>query len=154
MALNSYTKVQISLPSEDNKKPHELPCVIGVVANLYGNSKDVKRKTLFEREFIHANSSSFDTFNQVIEVINPRIYIEVDDLCAQKNEKKTSAKMDVDLSFASIEDFLPGSIIDRVPKLKKLFDRMNLTDQIWNSTESMTECSDFLGSSGFTMGDS
>ena len=110
----------------------------GVVADLYGNFHPLSHKVSFqERLFIPVQCAHF---NQLVERIGPRILIEVPNMMVKKNEKTTSAKLDVDLQFNCMEDFRPGALIDRVPQLKELFRRLNVVDNVLNMKQGIQEC--------------
>ena len=87
----------------------EVPFVIGVMGNLSGFG-DSPRPPLRARTF---KTIDFDNFNQVMEALNPRAVFKISSSAAP-------GQIDIDLTFRSIEDFEPESLIHRVPLLASL----------------------------------
>lgn len=98
----------------------ELPYVLGVLADLSGQSL-VNRTPLKGRKFIMVAG---DSYADVMASIAPRVAIRVQDCIRGGN-----ALLGVDLTFKSLDDFEPASIIAHVPSLKALMDsRTRLND--------------------------
>ena len=98
----------------------ELPFVMGVVSDLSGKSlKD--KKAVESRDF---TDFDMDNFDQRMEAIAPRVAFAVDNTLAGDG-----AKMAVDLTFNSMNDFSPGQIAKNIEPLSKLLEaRTQLED--------------------------
>ena len=98
----------------------ELPFVAGILADLSGHPEEPLPK-MKDRKFIEIDR---DNFNEVLEKIEPRLAIRVDNKLADDD-----SKLNVELKFKSMDDFNPKNIIGQVEPLKKLFDaRQRLSD--------------------------
>jgi type VI secretion system protein ImpB len=98
----------------------ELPFVMGVISDLSGKSlKD--KKAVESRDFVDFD---MDNFDQRMEAIAPRVAFAVDNTLAGDG-----AKMAVDLTFNSMNDFSPGQIAKNIEPLSKLLEaRTQLED--------------------------
>jgi type VI secretion system protein ImpB len=98
----------------------ELPFVMGVISDLSGKSlKD--KKAVESRDF---TDFDMDNFDQRMEAIAPRVAFAVDNTLADDG-----AKMAVDLTFNSMNDFSPGQIAKNIEPLSKLLEaRTQLED--------------------------
>jgi len=98
----------------------ELPFVMGVISDLSGKSlKD--KKAVESRDF---TDFDMDNFDRRMEAIAPRVAFAVDNTLAGDG-----AKMAVDLTFNSMNDFSPGQIAKNIEPLSKLLEaRTQLED--------------------------
>ena len=98
----------------------ELPLVVGVVGDFGGNSA-VPQKRLKERGFVGIDRDNFD---EVMKGIEPRAAYRV------KNElTDEGGQFAVDLTFRSMDDFRPESVVNQVEPLRKLLEaRTKLAD--------------------------
>jgi type VI secretion system protein ImpB len=98
----------------------ELPLVVGVVGDFGGNSA-VPQKRLKERSFVGIDRDNFD---EVMKGVEPRAAYRV------KNELTgEGGEFAVDLTFRSMDDFRPESVVNQVEPLKKLLEaRTKLAD--------------------------
>ncbi|WP_293938127.1 type VI secretion system contractile sheath small subunit [Iodobacter sp.] len=113
----------------------ELPLVVGILSDLSGQPKE-KLPKLSDRRFINIDR---DNFIDVLESINPRLAIQVDNTIAGDG-----SKLNIELNFYEPQDindknavpkskdfdhFDPISIVNKVAPLKKLFEaRQRLRD--------------------------
>ena len=90
----------------------ELPLVVGILADLAGDASKSDSEplaTLKKRKFVEIDR---DNFNDVIKSVGPTLKVAGNDL-----------------KFLKLDDFRPESIVNQVPKLKRLLDtRQNLND--------------------------
>jgi len=93
---------------------------MGVISDLSGKSlKD--KKAVESRDFVDFD---MDNFDQRMEAIAPRVAFAVDNTLAGDG-----AKMAVDLTFNSMNDFSPGQIAKNIEPLSKLLEaRTQLED--------------------------
>jgi type VI secretion system protein ImpB len=114
-------RVQITYDVEVGgaKEKKELPMVVGIVADLSGDSLVPKPKVK-DRAFIEIDGENFD---DVMAAIRPRVKLSV------ANEISGNGNMEVELEFLSNQDFDPLSIVKQVPDLKDLYEaRTRLAD--------------------------
>jgi type VI secretion system protein ImpB len=94
----------------------ELPFVIGITGDFSGHNK-TNLKPLKDRRFVQIDRDNFD---DVLSRMNPTLDIAVDNTLS---EDDTDLK--VGLSFNSLSDFEPASIVNQVEPLKKLMETRN-----------------------------
>jgi type VI secretion system protein ImpB len=106
--------VQITYDVEigDAVEKKELPFVVGVMSDLSGQPVEPLPK-LKDRRFVEIDR---DNFNEVMESMSPRVEMSVPDTL------KGSGNLKIELNFKSMDDFHPESIVDQVPRLKKLLE--------------------------------
>ncbi|SDF80696.1 type VI secretion system protein ImpB [Massilia sp. PDC64] len=98
----------------------ELPLVVGVVGDFGGNSV-VPQKRLKERSFVGIDRDNFD---EVMKGIEPRATYRVNNELTGEG-----GQFAVDLTFRSMDDFRPESVVNQVEPLKKLLEaRTKLAD--------------------------
>jgi type VI secretion system protein ImpC len=85
----------------------ELPFVIGVLADLFGNS-DTQRVPVSDRKWIEIDSDDFDV---CLKSVQPGVRFTVE------NMLDGGGDIQVELDFNSMDDFLPGAIATSVPEL-------------------------------------
>lgn len=115
-------RVQITYDVEigDAQEILELPYVLGILADLSGASV-VPKVPLKARKFVMIAG---DTFDDTMKSIQPRANFLVPDLLG------AGAKdLGIDLTFLSMDDFEPLSVVKNIPLLKALYDdRIKLKD--------------------------
>jgi type VI secretion protein, VC_A0107 family len=111
---NRPPRVQITYDVEigDAVEKKELPFVVGVMSDLSGQPAEPLPK-LKERRFVEIDR---DNFNEVMASMGPRLDISVPDTL------KGTGNLKIELGFQSMDDFHPESIVDQVPRLKKLLE--------------------------------
>ena len=98
----------------------ELPYVLGIIVDLSGMS-EVAKPLLKDRKFIDMAS---DNFNDIMKSIRPQLKTNI------KNTLGTAKKpLELNLTFSSMDDFLPTNLVLQVPDMKNLHDsRVRLND--------------------------
>lgn len=99
----------------DSEKLVELPFVMGVLADLSGNSAGVDKPEVAERKFLDFD---MDNFDRRMEAIQPGVSFRVDN----KLGDDPNEKMGVNLRFNKMDDFKPAEIAQQVPALAKLLE--------------------------------
>ena len=91
----------------DAEKQIELPFVMGVLADLSGNSPGVEKAKLEERKFLEFD---MDNFESRMAAIEPGVTMRV------KNElgDEGGEKLSVNLKFKKMEDFSPAQVARQV----------------------------------------
>ena len=108
-------RVQISYDVEVGGavKNHELPFVVGVLADLSGNPVE-PLPPLPRREFVEID---LDQFNGVLAGMKPRLELLVDN-----NLSGDDGPMAIELRFQHIDDFEPARVANQVEPLRKLLE--------------------------------
>lgn len=118
MALNSQHKrvsknrVSITYDVETNgaSETKELPFVVGVLGDFSAHKDD--REELEDRSFYQVDKDNFDN---VMKRVGPELKLKVDNTLANDDSQFEAA-----LSFNSMKDFEPDSIVNQVDALKRL----------------------------------
>ena len=99
----------------DSEKLVELPFVMGVLADLSGNTPGVEKSEIGDRKFLDFD---MDNFDKRMEAIQPGVSFRVDNKLGDNPEEK----MSVNLRFNKMDDFKPAEIAKQVPALAKLLE--------------------------------
>lgn len=91
----------------------ELPFIVGVMADLSGNTPGVEKQPFGERKF---RDIDMETFDDHMAAIKPGISYSVPDKLSDNPDQKLS----VQLQFEKMDDFGPVAIARQVPALAKL----------------------------------
>jgi type VI secretion system protein ImpB len=119
-------RVQITYDVEigDAIQMKELPFVMGIIADLSGKPEEPLPK-MKERKFVEIDR---DNFNDIMAGIKPRLAFQVDNTMAGE-DSEDGGKMNVELTFRSLDDFEPVEVIKQIEPLRKLYEaRRRLTD--------------------------
>lgn len=114
IARNRAPRVQIEYDVElyGAEKKIQLPFVMGVLADLSGKPVDPLPE-IADRKFLEID---IDNFDARMKSIKPRVAFQVD------NTLTGEGKLNIDLSFESMEDFSPAAIARRVGALNSLLE--------------------------------
>ncbi|HVV93439.1 MAG TPA: type VI secretion system contractile sheath small subunit [Hyphomicrobiales bacterium] len=113
---NRAPRVHISYEDPYNAEQRiELPFVMGVLADLSGNSPGAEKPDLAERNFLEFD---MDNFDNRMAAIAPGVSMRVDNKLGDSNDEKLS----VNLRFSKMDDFRPAGIARQVPALAKLLE--------------------------------
>jgi|TARA_B100001057_G_C22551078_1_gene833467 type VI secretion system protein ImpB len=123
VALNSQHKrvsknrVSVTYDVETNGavETKELPFVVGVIGDYSGHRQD--KQEVDERTFYNVDKDNFDT---VMKRIGPELSLKVDNVLANDD-----SQFEANLTFNSMKDFEPESIVAQVEPLKKLVETRN-----------------------------
>lgn len=111
--------IEYEVETYGSRQKIELPFVMGVLSDLSGKSL-VDKKDVAKRDFVEFD---IDNFDERMDAIAPRAAFAVDNTLAG------DGKLAVDLTFKSINDFLPGEVVKNVPALAQLLEaRQKLQD--------------------------
>jgi type VI secretion system protein ImpB len=100
----------------DAIEKRDLPFVVGVLADLSG-MPDKPLPPIAKRKFV---SIDRDNVNDVMKKIGPRLAFKVPN---RLNEDDT--KLNVELRFESMDDFLPAKVAQQITPLRKLLELRN-----------------------------
>lgn len=103
------------------KKKVELPMIVGVMADLYGQQEEPPPK-LEDRKFLEIDHDNFDSR---MSAMKPRVAASV------PNRLTGEGRLGIDLTFTSIEDFSPAAVANKVEPLRRLVEaRKKLSDLV------------------------
>jgi len=117
---NRAPRVQIAYDVEHYGSPTtiELPFVMGVVADLAGDSETKEAsKPIGDRKFVETDAGRFPKF---MEALSPRVKARVKNTLPGKEGEDADEELFVDLSFQSMSDFTPDKVAQQVPQLNEL----------------------------------
>ncbi len=106
IARNRAPRVQIEYDVEiyGAERKIQLPFVMGVMADLVGKAVD-PQASVEERKFMEID---VDNFDERMKSLKPRVAYQVD------NTLTGEGKLNIDLTFESMEDFSPAAIARKV----------------------------------------
>jgi type VI secretion system protein ImpB len=93
----------------------EIPFVMGVMADLSGNTPGVEKAEIPERKFLEFDMDNLDAR---LAAIQPGLSFRVDN----KLGDGPGEKMGIQLSFEKMADFEPGAVARQVPAVAKLLE--------------------------------
>src|SRR5579872_5736948 len=97
----------------DAEKLIELPFVMGVLADLSGNSSDVAKPDMNDRTFLDID---MDNFDKRMTAIEPGLSMKVGNKLGDCEGEKLSVK----LKFKKMEDFSPAAVARQIPATAQL----------------------------------
>lgn len=114
IARNRPPRVQIEydLHTGSASKKVEIPFVMGVLADLSGKPAE-PLAAIKDRKFLEID---VDNFDERLKSMKPRVAFTVE------NKLTGSGQLPVEITFASMEDFTPAKIAEKVSGLKELFE--------------------------------
>ncbi len=114
IARNRAPRVQIEYDVEiyGAERKIQLPFVMGVMADLVGKPVE-NLPAVDERKFLEID---IDNFDERMKALKPRVAFRVD------NTLTGEGKLNVDLTFDSMDDFLPDAVARKVEPLNKLLE--------------------------------
>jgi type VI secretion system protein ImpB len=114
IARNRAPRVQIEYDVElyGAEKKVQLPFVMGVLSDLAGKSNE-PQAAVPDRKFLEFD---VDNFDNRMKAMKPRVAFQAE------NTLTGEGKMNVDITFESMEDFSPAAVARSVDSLKQLLD--------------------------------
>jgi type VI secretion system protein ImpB len=113
---NRPPRVHITYENPTNAEEKvEIPFVMGVMADLSGNTPGVDKPDIAERKFL---DTDMDNLDARMAAIQPGISFRVDN----KLGDDTGEKMGVSLRFNKMADFDPAAVARQVPAIAKLLE--------------------------------
>jgi type VI secretion system protein ImpB len=97
----------------DSERLIELPFVMGVLADLSGNSSEVAKAEMSERIFLDVD---MDNFDKRMAAIEPGLAMKVGNKLGDDSGDKLSVK----LKFTKMDDFSPAAVARQIPATAKL----------------------------------
>jgi type VI secretion system protein ImpB len=114
IARNRAPRVQIEYDVElyGAEKKIQLPFIMGVLADLVGKPKDAP-PPVAERKFLDID---VDNFDRRLKALGPRVAFRV------KNTLTGEGELPIDITFESMDDFLPDAVARKVEPLRRLLE--------------------------------
>lgn len=140
---NRPPRVQITYDVETGGaiETKELPFVVGVLADLAG---DTEQKKFKERKFTQIDRDNFD---EVLESVAPSLSFVVPNQLDSASEN-----LAVELNFNKMSDFGPLSVVQQVDKIRETYERRNalnaLLAKIYVNDNLASALNDVIRSSG------
>lgn len=130
-------RVQLTYDVEkgDAIEQKELPFVVGVVADLSGQS-EVALPKLRDRKFVNIDRDNFD---DVMSAVEPRAAFQVPNKLSEDG-----GKFAVDLKFRSLDDFSPEAVVDQIEPLRKLLEARSKLADLRNKLAGNDKLEDLL----------
>ena len=130
-------RVQLTYDVEkgDAIEQKELPFVVGVVADLSGQS-EVALPKLRDRTFVNIDRDNFD---DVMSAVEPRAAFQVPNKLSEDG-----GKFGVDLKFRSLDDFSPEAVVDQIEPLRKLLEARSKLADLRNKLAGNDKLEDLL----------
>jgi type VI secretion system protein ImpB len=120
---NRPPRVHITYQDPTAEEKIELPFVMGVMADLSGNSPGLEKVETGKRKFLDIDMDNFD--DRMKNGIQPGVAFRVDN----KLSGAPGEKLAVQLRFDRMSDFSPAAVAKQVPPLAKLLEaRMQLAN--------------------------
>ena len=113
----------------------ELPFVVGVVADLAGQSETPQPK-LRDRKFVNVDRDNFD---DVMKGIAPRAVFQAPNTLSEEG-----GRFGIDLTFRSIEDFNPEAVVERIEPLARLLEARSKLADLRNKLAGNDKLEDLL----------
>lgn len=130
-------RVQLTYDVEkgDAIEQKELPFVVGVVADLSGQS-EVALPKLRDRKFVNVDRDNFD---DVMAAVEPRAAFQVPNQLTDEG-----GKFGVELKFRSLEDFSPEAVVEQIEPLRKLLEARSKLADLRNKLAGNDKLEDIL----------
>jgi len=137
IARNRAPRVQIEYDVEiyGAEKKVELPFVMGVLADLAGKSNE-PQSALAERKPLEID---VDNFDDRLKAMRPRAAFRV------QNTLTGEGELPVDMTFESMDDFLPDAVARKVPALRKLLEARQELANLLSYMDGKAKAEDLLG---------
>jgi type VI secretion system protein ImpB len=118
IARNRPPRVQIEYVDPTSDQKVELPFVMGVLADLSGNSPGQEKAPVSSRKFVEFDMDNFDERMGSENGVRPGVSFHV----ANKLGDEPGEKLSVKLEFRSMADFSPAAVARQVPILAELLE--------------------------------
>ena len=116
---NRPPRVQIAYEDPyDAEKMVELPFVMGIMADLSGNSSKVEKPPMAQRKFANVD---MDNFEDYLESVEPAVSFRMPNRLSENENEQ----MSVTLTFKKMDDFTPAGIAKQIPALNALLEARN-----------------------------
>jgi type VI secretion system protein ImpB len=111
---NRPPRVHITYLNPEGEEKVEIPFIMGVMADLSGNTPGIEKAEVGLRTFVDIDMDNFD--DRMGKMIQPGASFRVENKLAEE----PGEKMGVQLRFNKMADFEPAAVARQVPALAKL----------------------------------
>ena len=135
---NRAPRVQINYELEQYgaKKLVELPFIMGVMSDLAGKSEsDEAKKVVADRKVLEIDVDNFDSR---MEKLRPKVAFQVE------NTLGGGGNIPVSLEFASMDDFSPLKVAQKVAPLAKMVEARNQLASLLTFMDGKADAEDLL----------
>jgi type VI secretion system protein ImpB len=112
---NRPPRVHITYLNPEGEEKIEIPFIMGVMADLSGNTPGVEKAETGQRKFVDIDMDNFDAR---MASIQPGVSFRVQNKLSDSQDEK----MGVQLRFNKMADFEPAAVARQVPALAKLLE--------------------------------
>jgi type VI secretion system protein ImpB len=113
---NRPPRVHITYENPANAEEKvEIPFVMGVMADLSGNTPGVEKTEIPERKFLDLDMDNIDAR---MKAIQPGVSFRVENKLVENSDEK----LGVQLRFEKMADFEPGAIARQIPAVARLLE--------------------------------
>ncbi len=116
VAPKERINIKYSPSTGDSKEEIELPFKVMVMGDFTQREDE---RPVEERKPININK---DNFNEVLSKQKLSINLNVADKLSDESSDEEASELSINLSFTSLKDFEPESIVRQVPELSKLLE--------------------------------
>lgn len=117
--LPARVNITLNISNKDAQEKKELPMRLLVLADF---TKSEMKHSLAKQERLAVTLANYQ---QVLSYLNPKVTVTV-----PHNTRDRQEDLSVDLSFHSMQDFHPKSIVEQVPVLRRLAAMKNLLKEL------------------------
>jgi type VI secretion system protein ImpB len=110
---NRPPRVHITYMNPEGEEKVEIPFIMGILADLSGNTPGVEKVEVAERKFLDIDMDNFDAR---MASIQPGVSFRVNN----KLSDEPGEKMGVQLRFNKMADFEPAAVARQMPAVEKL----------------------------------
>jgi type VI secretion system protein ImpB len=137
IARNRAPRVQIEYDVElyGAEKKVQLPFVMGVMSDLSGNPSE-PLPPVAERKALEID---VDNFDDRLKAMKPRVAFQV------PNTLTGDGKLNVDISFDSMDDFSPAAVARKVDALNKLLEARTQLSNLITYMDGKTGAEELIG---------
>jgi type VI secretion system protein ImpB len=119
----------------------ELPFVMGVMADLSGNSPGTEKEEMATRKFLEFD---MDNLDKRMDAIQPGTSFKVENVLGSEAGVGEGSKLGVNLTFRKMDDFSPAAVAKQVPALNKLLEARTQLSNLLRYMDGKTAAEDQL----------
>ncbi len=122
--LPARVNITLNISNKDAREKKELPMRLLVLANFTksGLTQSKRNQSLAKQERLAVTLANYQ---QVLSYLNPSLQLTIPNTL-----KAEQSELTVELSFNSMQDFHPKSIVEQVPVLQRLAAMKNLLKEL------------------------
>jgi type VI secretion system protein ImpB len=139
---NRPPRVHITYENPTNAEEKiELPFVMGVMADLSGNTPGTEKEEMATRKFLEFD---MDNLDKRMDAIQPGTSFKVENVLGSEAGVGEGSKLGVNLTFRKMDDFSPAAVAKQVPALNKLLEARTQLSNLLRYMDGKTAAEDQL----------